>query len=318
MSNFCEDIEWMSDKSPLKILTGDCLLDKTGQKFAVDTLKGKTIGLYVSAHWCPPCKTYTPALAAKYEEIKAKNSDFEIIFISCDSDEKEAAKYYDEMPWTMLAYSERDMQDKITDELEVTGIPSLILLDPKDGSIMMANARNAIMEVPFEKLADYEKEKKDKEAKEKAEFDVMNESLNKLSFLNHDNCVKDKDGNTYSASDFAGKRVGLYFSAHWCPPCRGFTPLLAEKYKEIKAEYPEFEIIFVSSDRSSDDAEQYFSEQPWKMLDFQHRDIKMNLSKAFDVSGIPCLVLLNEKGEVITKEGRRIAMQTPYAEWKKE
>ena len=27
------------------------------------------------------------------------------------------------------------------------------------------------------------------------------------------------------------KLVGVYFSAHWCPPCRGFTPVLANHYK---------------------------------------------------------------------------------------
>ena len=46
-----------------------------------------------------------------------------------------------------------------------------------------------------------------------------------------------------------GKVLGLYFSAHWCPPCRGFTPKLAEWYKAVKETLPDFEIVFASSDR---------------------------------------------------------------------
>jgi hypothetical protein len=29
------------------------------------------------------------------------------------------------------------------------------------------------------------------------------------------------------------KLLGLYFSMHTCPPCREFTPLLAEIYREV-------------------------------------------------------------------------------------
>ena len=44
--------------------------------------------------------------------------------------------------------------------------------------------------------------------------------------------------------------VFLYFSAHWCPPCKQFTPLLANLYKDINKNNKRFEIIFVSLDKT--------------------------------------------------------------------
>ena len=51
-------------------------------------------------------------------------------------------------------------------------------------------------------------------------------------------------------SDFAsvsrGKVTGIYFSAHWCPPCRKFTPHLVEFYKQLRGTDREFEVVFAS------------------------------------------------------------------------
>ena len=43
------------------------------------------------------------------------------------------------------------------------------------------------------------------------------------------------DGSSQSAeSALAGKDIIMfYFSAHWCPPCRGFTPMLKDFYEVI-------------------------------------------------------------------------------------
>lgn len=53
----------------------------------------------------------------------------------------------------------------------------------------------------------------------------------------------------------AGKTLGIYFSAHWCGPCRTFTPLLAQVYKAVRQKHSDFEILFVSGDKSEAQAE---------------------------------------------------------------
>ena len=64
--------------------------------------------------------------------------------------------------------------------------------------------------------------------------------------------------------------VALYFSAHWCGPCRQFTPMLAELYSHLKEEFPThgLEIVFVSSDRDFGGFQQYFAAMPWKAVPF--------------------------------------------------
>merc|ERR1711959_382449 len=106
-----------------------------------------------------------------------------------------------------------------------------------------------------------------------------------------------------------GKAVGLYFSAHWCPPCRGFTPQLAEFYKNGLKD--KMEIFFVSSDRDQKSFDDYFADMPWQALAYEKREEKAKLSKLFDVSGIPCFVVLNSDLTVITTDGRSKVMSDP-------
>ena len=68
------------------------------------------------------------------------------------------------------------------------------------------------------------------------------------------------DGSKMEASKALANKsiVCLYFSAHWCPPCRGFTPILKDFYEEVEAQG--VEIIFVSSDRDSEAMMSYMKE----------------------------------------------------------
>lgn len=118
--------------------------------------------------------------------------------------------------------------------------------------------------------------------------------------------VMDGEGETVEVSSLRGEGrvLGIYFSAHWCPPCRGFTPQLVQTYKTLKAAGKQFEIIFASSDRSMADFQSYFAEQPWLAIP-QGDKRKETLSSLYGVEGIPTLVLVDAAtGETINANGR--------------
>lgn len=95
------------------------------------------------------------------------------------------------------------------------------------------------------------------------------------------------------------KVIAFYFSAHWCPPCRQFTPRLASEYHNWKASKLPIEVIFCSSDRSEQDFNQYYAEMPWAALPFNASQIS-SLKSTYSVNGIPRLVVLNaESGAII-------------------
>jgi nucleoredoxin len=93
----------------------------------------------------------------------------------------------------------------------------------------------------------------------------------------------------------------IYYSAHWCPPCRKFTPKLVDFYNQASKEHENFEIIFVSSDRSEDDMAAYMEEtdMPWLALDYDKKKSSNELTQ-FAGSGIPCLVLVDSNGKVLS------------------
>ncbi|PSS28624.1 Nucleoredoxin like [Actinidia chinensis var. chinensis] len=99
-----------------------------------------------------------------------------------------------------------------------------------------------------------------------------------------------------------GKKIGLYFSASWCGPCRRFTPKLAEVYNELSSR-GDFEVIFVSADEDDESFKEYFSKMPWLAIPFSDSKTRDNLDGLFDVVGIPSLVILDENGVVLTKDG---------------
>ena len=87
-----------------------------------------------------------------------------------------------------------------------------------------------------------------------------------------------KSNGLVSVSSLSTKRfIGVYFSAHWCPPCRSFTPEFARWYAQ-HATRLQFEVIFVSGDRSAHECSEYFAEMPWLAVPFAQESIKQHLN----------------------------------------
>ena len=108
-------------------------------------------------------------------------------------------------------------------------------------------------------------------------------------------------------SDLVGKNILLYFSAHWCPPCRAFLPKLMDAYHKIKAKDDAFEVIFISSDKDQESFDEFFSGMPWLALPFGDTR-KASLSRTFKVNGIPTVVAIGPSGRTVTKEARDLIM----------
>jgi nucleoredoxin len=273
--------------SGLTSLLGEKLL-KGGDE--IDTasafLDKKAVAFYFSAHWCPPCRSFTPKLAEAYKsDLGAKG--LEVVFISSDRGEDDFKSYFAEMPWLALPYSDRATKDALSKKFKVQGIPTLVVVDPSDGSIITSDGRSAFSRDPTGEKLPWKPP-------------TFAEALGD-QFMKGDSSV--------GKEAIEGKTLGLYFSAHWCPPCRAFTPQLAQWYKAIKGEVGDkFEIIFCSGDRDEESQKSYYKEQidaggDWLCLPWAS---KSNLDPLFQVEGIPAFIIVSPEGKIINKSGRSI------------
>lgn len=117
-----------------------------------DALGGKEfVLLYASAHWCPPCRQFTPMLANWYKSNANRNpaggKPVEIVFLSCDHDEDGFASYFKSShPWMAVDY-EDNAREQLMAKIRVQGIPRLVVMSAKTGSILVDNAVGQTLDV---------------------------------------------------------------------------------------------------------------------------------------------------------------------------
>jgi nucleoredoxin len=269
-------------------LLGDTLRKPDGSTAPVSELVGDkdVLALYFSAHWCPPCRGFTPTLCEKYTALKKAGKSMELVFVSSDRDEAAYTEYANSMTFPSLPFALRDAKAKLSKMFKVSGIPSLVFYDLKTDKLITDDGRSEVMDSSYIENFPY------------------TPPTFSLALLG-DKLLK-PDGSSVAASTALDVDVlALYFSAHWCPPCRGFTPTLSTKYTALKDAGKSLEMVFVSSDRDEAAFKEYHSTMSFMALPFELRDAKGKLSKIFKVNGIPSLCFINARtGELITSEGR--------------
>jgi thiol-disulfide isomerase/thioredoxin len=101
------------------------------------------IMLYFSAHWCPPCRAFTPHLSKVYRTLKQQGKDVEIIFCSLDRKRQEYDEYAGTMPFARLGFQD-PRSEKLMRAVGAQFIPTLAVFRASDGKMINSNAKNAV------------------------------------------------------------------------------------------------------------------------------------------------------------------------------
>lgn len=137
----------------------EILHNANGEEVAAESLEGKYVALYFSAHWCPPCRAFTPKLVEFHE--KNAGEDFEVVFLSFDNSEEEKSAYIAEagMPWLMMPGHRSEKANEIASSLNIEGLPTLAVFAP-DGSLVSIDGRKEVLLTPRKALKKWKSAKK--------------------------------------------------------------------------------------------------------------------------------------------------------------
>lgn len=121
----------------IDFLQNATILDRKNNARDLDEIlnKNKLIALYFSGHFCPSCRTFTPALIKAYENWKANDQKIEIIFVSCDDTEKHYQAASQNHLWKKIDYKNKEACDLIADHYNIKSIPQLWVFDNKGNLI---------------------------------------------------------------------------------------------------------------------------------------------------------------------------------------
>ncbi|KAK3141564.1 hypothetical protein QOZ80_4BG0335500 [Eleusine coracana subsp. coracana] len=259
--------------------------------------------LFFSAHWCRPCRNFTPKLLQIYTNLRNTSKNIEIIFVSLDHDESSFLDHFKGMPWLALRF-DTCLTQKRCAYFDVEHIPALVPL-----SVTLSGGFGFI-EDAVQLVEEYGVDAYPFSANRRAELKALDEAriqggkLQELLGCKERDYVTSADGIKIPITSLIGKTVGLYSGAHWCPPCSAFTKQLREVYSELTILSPgSFEVIFISIDRNKQEFHTSLNTMPWLAIPYPGTT-RQELTRIFAIKGIPALMILGPDGKVLKTDGR--------------
>jgi len=143
-----------SKLSPGLIELFPVILNSSGKEVSKEVLAGKIIGIYFSANWSPPDRSFTPQLVQFRDDNK---KDFEVVFVSSDRDPAAQMAYMKEtkMRWYTMPHRSTGAT-ALAKKYGIRGIPSLVVLSPQ-GKIITKKGRDEISSNPKSAWASWKK-----------------------------------------------------------------------------------------------------------------------------------------------------------------
>jgi peroxiredoxin len=114
--------------------------------------------------------------------------------------------------------------------------------------------------------------------------------------------LKDLSGRKFALSEQRGKPVLIIFSTTWCPTCRSEIPF----YKKIHDTYATRGLVVINIDIQEPlDKVSRFAEKfqmPYRVL----LDDKGLVAQAYQIVGVPTMILLDRNGALISRQYQAI------------
>ena len=294
--------DWLYPKNDgeklFDVLSNEFIRDKSIEIFEMSSVE--CFGVYFAAGWCKTGRKFTNRLINFYNMVNKDKRKIEIIFCSFDKSEEEFNDYIEAMPWLIVKYEDIEKCKQLSKILKINSIPNLLIFNNK--GIIIDNDPITLIESKIDKnTGEYNEENTNKILDSWMNPKSQEEKL--LLTLNKEilNGVKKELFNINNTKIF-----GIYFSAIIYAPCKKFTQILLDFYKTANKNIKQIEIIFCSEDKTLEEFNEYYNNMPWLSIPFEDNETKENLDLIFRIKSLPTLLIFNQKGNLIEKEGRSI------------